>query len=173
MKKWYSFSNILFLIYILTIYKSFLRTHLGYGDLIHDQLSNASLSQKIESIQCNAAIVITGTIRGTSQLKLYGKLVLNSLKFRRWFRRLTSFYKLITSGLPKYLINLIPHDSNSYNVCSTGTTRTYYCWTDVFKYSYFPFTKSEWNYLDFEICKSKIHLYFRNKLLKLVDQDLL
>ena len=34
----------------------------------------------------NAALAITGAIRGTSQTKLYNELGLESLKFRRWFR---------------------------------------------------------------------------------------
>ena len=36
---------------LLTIYKYFLRTHLGYGDIIYDQDFNLSFHQKLESIQ--------------------------------------------------------------------------------------------------------------------------
>ena len=39
--------------------------------------------QKIESIQYNSAIAITGTIRCTSSKKLYHELGLESLKSRR------------------------------------------------------------------------------------------
>ena len=35
------------------------------------------------NIQHNAALAITGVIRGTSQTKLYNELGLQSLKFRR------------------------------------------------------------------------------------------
>ena len=137
-------SNILLLYSLLTIYKAFAGPHLDYGNSMYDQLNNETLSQKIESIHYKAAIAITGTIRGISHFKLYGELGLESLRFRCWFRRLTSFYKLITSGLPQYLIShLIPHDSHFYNTHSTGTITTYYGKTDVFKYSYFPFTISE------------------------------
>ena len=38
--------------------------------ILHDQSNNESLCQKIESIQYNAALAITGAIRGTSQAKL-------------------------------------------------------------------------------------------------------
>ena len=48
----------------------------------------------IEKVQYNAALAITGAIKGTSQLKLYKELSFESLKFRRWFRRLCLFYKL-------------------------------------------------------------------------------
>ena len=37
-------------------------------------------------MQYNAALAITGAIRGTSRTKLYSELGLESLKFRRCFR---------------------------------------------------------------------------------------
>ena len=36
---------------LITIYKSFVRYHLGYGDLIQDQSNNESFAHKIERIQ--------------------------------------------------------------------------------------------------------------------------
>ena len=62
---------------LLTIYKSFVRCHLNYGDVIYDQPNNSRLSGNIETVQYNAALVITGTIRGTSKEKLYQELGLN------------------------------------------------------------------------------------------------
>ena len=50
---------------LLTIYKSFLRPHLDYGDVIYDGTFNESFQNKLESIQCNAALAITGAIRGS------------------------------------------------------------------------------------------------------------
>ena len=67
---------------LLTIYKSFVRPHLDYGDVNYDQPNNSRLSDKIESVQYNAALAITGTIRGTSNEKLYQELGLESLKDR-------------------------------------------------------------------------------------------
>ena len=52
---------------LLTIYKSFIRPHLDYGDIIYDQAYNASFQQKVESIQYNAALAIRGAIIGTSK----------------------------------------------------------------------------------------------------------
>ena len=43
---------------LLTIYKSFVRPHLDYGDVIYDQPNNSRLSDKIESVQYNAALAI-------------------------------------------------------------------------------------------------------------------
>ena len=55
---------------LITIYKSFIRPHLDRTDIIYDQPNNESLDQKIERIQHNAALAITGAIKGTSQSKL-------------------------------------------------------------------------------------------------------
>ena len=54
---------------LLTIYKSFIRPHLDYCDVIYDQPNNESFSTKIERTQHNASLAITGGIRGTSQIK--------------------------------------------------------------------------------------------------------
>ena len=53
------------------IYKSFIRPHFDYRDVLYDQPHNETSSSKLESVQYNAALAITGTIHGTSQTKLY------------------------------------------------------------------------------------------------------
>ena len=93
---------------LLTIYKCFIRPNLDYGDFIYDQPNNGSLYSKIESNQYNAALAITGAIRGASQTKLYRELELESLRSRRWFKHLRTLYKIKTAGLPSYLNNMLP-----------------------------------------------------------------
>ena len=44
---------------------------MDYGDVIYDQPNLSSLTNQIESVQYNAALVITGAIRETSKEKLY------------------------------------------------------------------------------------------------------
>ena len=67
------------------IYKSFVRPHLDYGDvIIYDQLSNASFFSKIESVQYYAALATTGAIRVLSREKLYQKLRLEHVYHRHW-----------------------------------------------------------------------------------------
>ena len=85
---------------LLTIYKSFARPHLDYGDVIYDQHYNNSFHQKLESIQYNPALAITGAIRGSSREKLYQELGLESLKQRRWFRKLCYFFKITKNQSP-------------------------------------------------------------------------
>ena len=73
---------------LLTIHKSFFRPHLNYDDVIYDQPNYSRLSDKIETVQYNAALAITDAIRGTSKEKLNQELGLESLKDRRWLRRM-------------------------------------------------------------------------------------
>ena len=54
---------------LVTIYKAFIRPHLDYGDVLYDQAFNNSFHAKMESIQYNACLAITGAIRGTSREK--------------------------------------------------------------------------------------------------------
>ena len=49
---------------LLTIYKSFIRPHLDFGNIMYDQAYNASFHQKLEPIQYNSTLAITGAIRG-------------------------------------------------------------------------------------------------------------
>ena len=92
---------------LLTIYKSFVRLHLDYGDVIYDQPNNSNLSDKIESVQYNAVLAITGAIRGTSKEKLYQELGLESLRNRSWLRRMSYLYKIVSTKFSPYLYDLI------------------------------------------------------------------
>ena len=79
---------------LITIYKSFIRPHLDYGDIVYNRAFNESFHKKLESVQYNSAIAITGAIRGTSSEKLFQEVGLESLKSRRWLRKLCLFYKI-------------------------------------------------------------------------------
>ena len=98
---------------LLTIYKCFIRPHLDY-DIIYDQAYNLSFHQKLESIQYNAALALTGAIRGSSRKKLHQELGLESLQLRRWYRKLCCFYKIYNKQAPGYLTELIPTRNEAY-----------------------------------------------------------
>ena len=112
-------------------------------------------------------MAITGAIKGTSQLQIYNELGFESLKFRRWFKRLFIFYKIKIPQIPKYLNELLPTESLTYNTCNIENVETYYCRTDLFKYSFFPYVIVEWNKLDINSPNAKSFLIFRNSLLKI------
>ena len=79
---------------LLRIYKSFIRRHLDYGDIIYDKPHNKSFKNKIENVQYKAFIVINGAIQGTWREHLYHELGLKSLGDREWCCKLTFFIKL-------------------------------------------------------------------------------
>ena len=56
---------------LLTIHKLFIRPHLDYGEAVYDQTSNNAFSNKLETVQYNAVLAITGTIKSTSREKLH------------------------------------------------------------------------------------------------------
>ena len=80
---------------LITIYKSFIRPHLDYGDILYDQTFNNSFHERLELIQYNAALAITCAIRGSSREKRYQELGFESLQQRLWYRKLCLFYKII------------------------------------------------------------------------------
>ena len=92
---------------LLIIYKCLIRPHLGYQDVIYEEPDLCSLANKIESVQYNPALAITRAIRGTSEEKLYHKLVFESLKDRRWLRLLCYLYKIVNTKQPAYFYDII------------------------------------------------------------------
>ena len=100
-------------------------------------------------------------------LKLYHEIGLESLKFRRWFRKLCTFFKIKSTSLPSYLFDLIPKSSQMYIIRLLDDVATLYSRTDIFKYLFFPSTISEWNKLELKIRQSKTLLTFRNALMKI------
>ena len=99
---------------LITIFKSFIQLLLDYGDIIYDRAYNTSFHQNIESIQYNAALAITGAVRGTSREKLYQELGFESLQQRRWYRKLCCLFKIINNQSPRYLFQRVPSRNTKY-----------------------------------------------------------
>ena len=77
---------------LVTIYISFFRPHLDCGYIIINAIINNKASCNLNE-KVNTALAITAAIiKGTSQLKTLEELGLESLKFRRSFRRFCVFY---------------------------------------------------------------------------------
>ena len=89
---------------LLTDYKLFIKPHLDYGDAIYNQPKVSSLINKID----NATLAITGAIRKASKEKLYQELGFESLKYRRWLKRLCYLLKIASTKQAVYLCELIP-----------------------------------------------------------------
>ena len=127
-----------------------------------------TFSNKIESVQYNAALSITGAIRGTSRKKLYQELGLESLRDRRWYRRLVYFFNIVNRNSPAYLNNLLPTRQYSYNIDRSNLFSLYSVNSDYFKNSFFPFCVREWNKLGPEITNLKSVSLFKKSILSFI-----
>ena len=142
---------------LATIYKAFIRPHLDYGDIIYDQAYKESFHQKLESIQYNAALAITGAIRGTSKKKLYQELSLESLQKRRWYRKLCYFFKILKGQSPDYLSKILPSMRRAYNSRNADYIPCFNIKHNFFRNSFFPSTLIEWNNLHINIRNSELY----------------
>ena len=93
-------------------------------------------------------------MQGTSHDKIYEKLGIESLKARRWYRRLSCMFKIMKELAPNYLLNLIPK-FNQIIRTKNSHTPIFRCRTDCFKYSFFPSTLNDWFTLDINIRNSE------------------
>ena len=152
---------------LITIYKTFLRPLIDYGDIIYDQPQNESFCEKLESVQYKAALAITGAIQDASREKIYLELGLESLKNRRWYKRLCCMFKIINEETPKYLTNLTPKGQQTI-VTRNSSIPTFYCRTDCFKYSFFPSTLKDWFNLGASIRNSESIAIFKSRSLSLI-----
>ena len=87
----------------MTIYKAFVSQnflsrkdiqtfcpHLDYGDVIYDEAYNKTFHRKVESIQYNVCLALSGAIRGLSIERLYQELGLGFLQRRCWYSKLSN-----------------------------------------------------------------------------------
>ena len=153
---------------LLCIYTSFVRPHLDYADVIYDRPHNDRFCEKIESVQYNAALAITGTFKGTSRDRLYQELGLESLTQRRWYRRLLMFFKIVSKTSQEYLHKLLPPQQVSYNPQKNGLFRNFRANSDYFQNSFFPYSVDAWNHLGESLRNSPSIYSFKKSLLAFV-----
>ena len=79
---------------LLTIYKSFIRPLLDYGDILYDTPSNGNFQNKMQKVQYGTYLAIAGGIQGTSREQLFDELGLHSLVRRSWRNKLVFSIKL-------------------------------------------------------------------------------
>ena len=103
----------------------------------------------LESVQYSAALAVTGAWRGTNTDKIYEELGWESLYHRRYYRRMTLFYKIVNDCTPEYLrapINLArakPYSFRNSNVLEPIDSRI-----NRFASSFYPSCVREWNNLE-------------------------
>ena len=84
---------------LITIYKSFIRSHLVIEIL--SMIEPITFLLKIESNQYNTTLAITGAIRGTFREKFYYELRFEPLVSRGWYHKLFCFYNVFQTQSPR------------------------------------------------------------------------
>ena len=147
------------------LYIGFVRPILEYGNLVWDNCTNQE-SDLIESVQCEAARIVTGLRRGTSRLKLYNELGWDSLKERRRKQKLIFVYKALSGLLPSYIsehvISCI-HIEEKYPIRNPRFFNIPRSNTQSYKNSFFPSALALWNDLDHEFQNVPSFSLFKKK----------
>ena len=109
------------------MYKALVRSHFDHCDIIYHIPSNLnqaplgvtlnSLMEKVERIQYQAALGISGDRHGSSRVKLFEELELETLSDRRMGRRNLQTHKILNNKTPSYLHDKLP----PAEPCSVGT----------------------------------------------------
>ena len=106
-------------------------------NLFDSSISLNSLMEKVENVQYQAALAVSGCWQGSNSSKLYELLGWESLSDRRWARRLIELYKIRNNLTPDYLKhNLPPLCIPSFR--SNNEYREIMCRTSRYKNSFFP-----------------------------------
>ena len=126
----------------------------------------------METIQYNAALAMTGAIRGYCREKLYQELGLETLQQRRWYKKLCCFYKVLKSQSPKYLFSIIRKHNMSHRTRQCKKIPAINMKHDFFKNSFFLSAIIEWNKLDWEIKKSESIETFTKIILSFIRPSL-
>ena len=100
------------------MYKALVRSHLDYCDVKYHQppiyhppplgTTLHTLMEKIEKIQYQAALAVTGAWEGSKHVKLYGELGWETLSDRRLSKRILHIHKIVDGKSPEYFRNLMP-----------------------------------------------------------------
>ena len=136
-----------------TIYFSFIRPILEYGDVIWGNLSQG-LKDQLDKVQNEAARIVAGCTKLVSIADLIQESGWETLSERRRKHKLIHFYKMVNGLSPNYLNVLVPPtigNSTTYNLRRPDNLRTIACRTSLYNSSFLPSVIYDWNSLPDEI----------------------
>ena len=161
------------------IYKMHVRPHLDYCDVIYHipVISNefdSSLTlnyqmNALERTQYQAALAVSGTWKGTNRDKIYEELGWETLDQRRFFRRLTQFYKIMNNLTPEYLkIPVPPLRGNLFGYRLNNVIRPLAYRTERYRNSFYPDSVISWNGIGPELRGAESLSIFKKNILKII-----
>ena len=129
--------------------KALVRPHLDYCDIIYHKpprlnqsplgISPNSQMEKVERIQYQAALAISGTWQCSSRSKLYEELGWESLSDRRKCRRILQIHKILNIKTHLYIKDKLPHNCIAlFSGNIRNTFREIKCKSNRYMNSFFP-----------------------------------
>jgi hypothetical protein len=121
----------------------------------------------LESVQLEAARIITGLRKGTSHAKLCTELGWVPLKERRRTNKLILLHTILHDETPLYLLNEILLQTNhqsSYNLRFNRVFEPPFCNTTSYKCSFSPNVIDSWNLLDVDTQNQYSRLMFKKQI---------
>ena len=136
------------------MYKALVRSYLDYCNIIYHippivhhptlGISLNNLMEKVDRIQYQAALAVTGAWQGSSRVKLYEELGWESLSERRMCKRVLQIHKIVDRRTPSYLRDKMP--PNRRNLANLPCAfQKIKCRIDRYLNSFFPNAISIWN----------------------------
>ena len=121
----------------------------------------------LESIQYQAGLAVTGAWKGSSTQKIYDELGWESLHHRRYFRRITQFFKIMNDLTPQYLVDPVPMPRRHlFGRHPTNDLYEFTCRNQRFQNSFYPDSVICWNKLSPETRKIDSLKKFKENILK-------
>ena len=123
---------------------------------------------RVETIQYDAAKIVTGAWHGTSTDKLYKNLGWESLNERRIMRKLCILHETSLNKYPCYLNEIIEKCKSTREISRSVdqlSLNNIICKRSRYPKAFFPSTIVDWNHLELDIKKSKSKPIFKRKLL--------
>jgi hypothetical protein len=115
-----------------------------YADVIWDN-PKQNLINKLETIQLDAARIVTGGTRLTSHDSLYEETKWEKLKDRRNNHKLVLFHKMNYNKTPKYLAELIPKTVGTRHNTRQINNININCRTNLYSEYFLPSTVKAWH----------------------------
>ena len=137
-----------------------------HGDVIWNNCYDCDAAL-LDSVQYEAARLVTGAIKGTSSAGLYTEHAWESLSSRRKLHLLSQFYKIVKNLAPYYLSELLPKlysERTHYCLRSRENFTQFSFRTSRFQKSFFPSAINGWNSLDLDLRNSVSLPTFKAKL---------
>ena len=137
-----------------------------YGDVTWNNCYDCD-AVLLDSVQYEAAKLVTGAIKGTSSTGLYKEHAWESLSSRRKLHLLSQFYKIVKNLAPYYLNELLPKlysERTHYCLRSSENFAQFSFRISRFQKSFFASAINGWNSLDLDLWNSVSLPTFKAKL---------